>query len=101
MPSCKDTRVSMNKRWVNYLTGSRTFRRRMAKDCSCRAYILVLAKGELLEVGSQDELLQKNRRYAELFHCKREGTNNKIYNRKYIEKYISFWVCLFIFTFDE
>ncbi len=35
--------------------------------------ILVLEKGELLEVGNHEELLQKNGRYAELFHLQAKG----------------------------
>ncbi len=35
--------------------------------------ILVLEKGELLEIGSHDELLEKNGRYAELFHLQAAG----------------------------
>jgi ATP-binding cassette subfamily B protein len=35
--------------------------------------ILVLEKGELLEVGSHKELLQKNGKYAELFHLQARG----------------------------
>lgn len=35
--------------------------------------ILVLEKGELLEEGSHEELLQKNGRYAELFHLQARG----------------------------
>ncbi|MBV8254827.1 MAG: ABC transporter ATP-binding protein [Chitinophaga sp.] len=35
--------------------------------------ILVLDKGELLEIGSHDELLEKNGRYAELFHLQAAG----------------------------
>lgn len=35
--------------------------------------ILVLEKGELLEIGSHDELLAKNGRYAELFHLQAQG----------------------------
>lgn len=35
--------------------------------------ILVLEKGELVEIGSHEELLQKNGRYAELFHLQAMG----------------------------
>jgi ATP-binding cassette subfamily B protein len=35
--------------------------------------ILVLDKGELLEIGSHEELLQKEGRYAELFHLQARG----------------------------
>ncbi|MRG44789.1 ATP-binding cassette domain-containing protein [Chitinophaga sp. SYP-B3965] len=35
--------------------------------------ILVLEKGELIEIGSHDELLLKNGRYAELFHLQAKG----------------------------
>ena len=35
--------------------------------------ILVLEKGELLEIGSHEELLQKEGRYAELFHLQAQG----------------------------
>jgi ATP-binding cassette subfamily B protein len=35
--------------------------------------ILVLEKGELLEIGSHEELLQKDGRYAELFHLQAQG----------------------------
>jgi ATP-binding cassette subfamily B protein len=35
--------------------------------------ILVLDKGELLEVGSHEELLNKNGRYAELFKLQAAG----------------------------
>lgn len=35
--------------------------------------ILVLDKGELLEMGSHEELLKKNGRYAELFHLQARG----------------------------
>jgi ATP-binding cassette subfamily B protein len=35
--------------------------------------ILVLEKGELIEIGSHEELLQKNGRYAELFHLQASG----------------------------
>ncbi len=35
--------------------------------------ILVLERGELLEIGSHDELLAKNGRYAELFHLQAQG----------------------------
>lgn len=35
--------------------------------------ILVLEKGELIEIGSHDELLAKNGRYAELFHLQAKG----------------------------
>lgn len=35
--------------------------------------ILVLDKGELLEIGSHEELLAKNGRYAELFYLQAEG----------------------------
>ena len=35
--------------------------------------ILVLDKGELLEAGSHEELLQKNGRYAELFQLQAKG----------------------------
>jgi ATP-binding cassette subfamily B protein len=35
--------------------------------------ILVLDKGELLEVGSHEELLNKNGRYAELFRLQAKG----------------------------
>ena len=35
--------------------------------------ILVLEKGELLESGNHDELLQKKGRYAELFHLQAKG----------------------------
>ena len=35
--------------------------------------ILVLEKGELLESGNHDELLQKNGRYAELFYLQAKG----------------------------
>ena len=35
--------------------------------------ILVLEKGELLEQGNHEELLQKNGRYAELFHLQAKG----------------------------
>jgi ATP-binding cassette subfamily B protein len=35
--------------------------------------ILVLEKGQLIEVGSHEELLQKNGRYAELFYLQAKG----------------------------
>jgi ATP-binding cassette subfamily B protein len=35
--------------------------------------IIVLDKGELLETGSHEELLEKNGRYAELFHLQAQG----------------------------
>jgi ATP-binding cassette subfamily B protein len=35
--------------------------------------ILVLEKGSLLEIGSHDELLKKNGRYAELFRLQAKG----------------------------
>ncbi|MEO6633771.1 MAG: ABC transporter ATP-binding protein, partial [Mucilaginibacter sp.] len=35
--------------------------------------ILVLEKGELIEIGSHDELIQKNGRYAELFNLQAMG----------------------------
>src|SRR3954453_6817777 len=35
--------------------------------------ILVLDKGQLLEIGSHEELLAKNGRYAELFHLQARG----------------------------
>ena len=35
--------------------------------------ILVLDKGELLEIGSHEELLQKNGKYAELFNLQAKG----------------------------
>jgi ATP-binding cassette subfamily B protein len=35
--------------------------------------ILVLDKGELIEIGSHEELLEKNGRYAELFHLQAQG----------------------------
>jgi ATP-binding cassette subfamily B protein len=35
--------------------------------------ILVLEKGELLEIGSHEELLQMKGRYAELFHLQAQG----------------------------
>jgi ATP-binding cassette, subfamily B, bacterial len=35
--------------------------------------ILVLDKGELIEIGSHEELLQKEGRYAELFHLQARG----------------------------
>jgi ATP-binding cassette subfamily B protein len=35
--------------------------------------ILVLEKGELIELGSHEELLQKNGHYAELFHLQARG----------------------------
>ena len=35
--------------------------------------ILVLDKGQLLEMGSHEELLAKNGRYAELFHLQARG----------------------------
>ena len=35
--------------------------------------ILVLEKGQLLEAGNHEELLQKNGRYAELFHLQAKG----------------------------
>ena len=35
--------------------------------------ILVLDKGELLEMGSHEELLQKNGKYAELFQLQAKG----------------------------
>jgi ATP-binding cassette, subfamily B, bacterial len=35
--------------------------------------ILVLEKGELIEIGSHEELLAKNGRYAELFHLQAKG----------------------------
>ena len=35
--------------------------------------ILVLGRGELLEIGSHDELIAKNGRYAELFHLQARG----------------------------
>jgi ATP-binding cassette subfamily B protein len=35
--------------------------------------ILVLEKGELVEIGSHEELLEKNGRYAELFHLQAMG----------------------------
>lgn len=35
--------------------------------------ILVLDKGQLLEIGSHEELLQKEGRYAELFHLQAQG----------------------------
>jgi ATP-binding cassette subfamily B protein len=35
--------------------------------------ILVLEKGELIEIGSHEELLQKNGRYAELFYLQAQG----------------------------
>ena len=35
--------------------------------------ILVLDKGELLEIGTHEELLEKNGRYAELFYLQAEG----------------------------
>jgi ATP-binding cassette subfamily B protein len=35
--------------------------------------ILVLDKGQLIEIGSHEELLQQNGRYAELFHLQAKG----------------------------
>ena len=35
--------------------------------------ILVLDKGQLVEIGSHEELLQRNGRYAELFHLQAKG----------------------------
>ena len=35
--------------------------------------ILVLDKGQLLEIGSHEELLALNGRYAELFHLQAKG----------------------------
>ena len=35
--------------------------------------ILVLEKGQFLEAGNHEELLQKNGRYAELFHLQAKG----------------------------
>ena len=35
--------------------------------------ILVLDKGELIEIGSHEELLKKEGRYAELFHLQAQG----------------------------
>ena len=35
--------------------------------------ILVLDKGELLEMGSHEELLQQNGKYAELFQLQAKG----------------------------
>jgi ATP-binding cassette subfamily B protein len=35
--------------------------------------ILVMEKGELLEIGSHQELLRKNGRYAELFALQAKG----------------------------
>lgn len=35
--------------------------------------ILVLEKGEMLEIGSHEQLLEKQGRYAELFHLQAEG----------------------------
>jgi ATP-binding cassette subfamily B protein len=35
--------------------------------------ILVLEKGELIEIGSHEALLEKNGRYAELFHLQAMG----------------------------
>jgi ATP-binding cassette, subfamily B, bacterial len=35
--------------------------------------ILVLDKGNLLEIGSHEELLALNGRYAELFHLQAQG----------------------------
>ena len=35
--------------------------------------ILVLEKGELLEIGSHEELLKNNKRYAELFNLQAMG----------------------------
>ena len=35
--------------------------------------ILVLEKGEILEIGSHEELLRKNGKYAELFHLQARG----------------------------
>jgi ATP-binding cassette subfamily B protein len=35
--------------------------------------ILVLERGELIEIGSHDELLAQNGRYAELFHLQAKG----------------------------
>ena len=35
--------------------------------------ILVLEKGQLIEIGSHEELLAKNGRYAELFHLQAQG----------------------------
>jgi ATP-binding cassette subfamily B protein len=35
--------------------------------------ILVLEKGQQLEIGSHEELLQKNGRYAELFLLQAKG----------------------------
>src|SRR5690606_24897599 len=35
--------------------------------------ILVLDKGELIEMGSHEELLRRNERYAELFHMQARG----------------------------
>ena len=35
--------------------------------------ILVLEKGELLEQGSHEELINKNGHYAELFHLQAKG----------------------------
>lgn len=35
--------------------------------------ILVLDKGEILEIGSHEELLEKNGRYAELFQLQAMG----------------------------
>jgi ATP-binding cassette, subfamily B, bacterial len=35
--------------------------------------ILVLEKGELLEIGSHEALLQQEGRYAELFHLQAKG----------------------------
>jgi ATP-binding cassette, subfamily B, bacterial len=35
--------------------------------------ILVLDKGQLIEIGSHEELLQNEGRYAELFHLQAKG----------------------------
>jgi ATP-binding cassette subfamily B protein len=35
--------------------------------------ILVLEKGQMIEIGSHEELLEKNGRYAELFHLQALG----------------------------
>jgi ATP-binding cassette subfamily B protein len=35
--------------------------------------ILVLDKGQLMEIGSHEELLQHEGRYAELFHLQAKG----------------------------
>jgi ATP-binding cassette subfamily B protein len=35
--------------------------------------ILVLDKGQMLEIGTHEELLEKNGRYSELFYLQAEG----------------------------